>query len=124
MPGVNALVSATIIIVIALIATAIYDATVAHTPTGHQIPAGRPVTVEGILRLVLLPRPGGPDIVEHLYYLEEGGRAYRLILAQLPTVANGTRVRVLGVLVVPSSWSGSQAYSFDGDIYVKQMTEI
>ena len=102
-----------------------YTASVSHRPEPQPVPAGTPVVREGTLRVALLKSVGGQDIAQQVFWLEDGQK-YRLVLSQLPVpnLVNGTRVRVTGILVVPSSWNGALMYSFDGDIYVQNIVGV
>lgn len=61
-----------------------------------------------------------------LYYVVLGsGDAYRLVFSSVPSLADGVKVKVTGVLVKPSSWNATAwvpAYYFIGDIYVQAIT--
>jgi hypothetical protein len=58
------------------------------------------------------------------YYLAVNSTiAYRLILATMPAIANGTRVAVTGTLVTPSPFTPPSGRPlFSGDIYVETIT--
>ena len=83
---------------------------------------GELVTYEGTFRLAHVE--SGEDIpAEPVVYLETNGRRYRLIGIDFFSFADGTRVRVTGTLVAPSSWGRPKPF-FDGDIYVVSITAL
>jgi len=58
------------------------------------------------------------------FYLVSGSSAYRLIPSSEPLMfANGARVLVTGILVIPSSWNQGLlgGYTLAGDIYVQSI---
>jgi len=80
------------------------------------------VTYEGTFRLAHVE--SGKDIpAEPVVYLETNGGGYRLIGIDFFIFADGTRVRVTGTLLAPSSW-GRPTPLFDGDIYVESITAL
>jgi len=105
----------------------IYTASVVHKPERKPVPKGTFVIYEGTFRFAFMPPPpNGAALAQQVFYLEEAAHYYRLILEEvgLPKFTNGTRVRVAGILVVPSSWNSAQVPSFDGDIYVESIVEL
>ena len=113
--------------VVFLLATGaiVYTTTVSRKPQGASVPEGTLVAYEGVVRVALLQPAGSQDITQLVCWLE-AGQEYRLIFQQMPAphLADGTRVRVTGILVVPSSWNGTDSRSFHGDIYVQNITEV
>lgn len=83
---------------------------------------GTLVSFDGTFRLGRIY--SGSDIpAEPVVYLEVDGRNYRLLGVDFFSFADGTRVRVTGTLVVPSSWSRPSPF-FVGDIYAEAITAV
>ncbi len=93
-----------------------------HKPELPPIPEGEDIIIDGTFRFAFIEPEGPQEIMQQVFYLESNELDYYLILREgIQTFTNGTNVRVIGTLVIPSSWSGTDKYSFDGDIYVREM---
>ena len=121
-------VSKVLFVVTVLLVTAgaaLYKTSIEHRPEPLPVPTGVVVTYEGTFRFAFIEPSNGQEIMQQVFYLERNQHNYRLIFTGgIPQFSDGTKVKVTGTLVAPSSWNGTKIYHFEGDIYVQDIVEV